>query len=762
MHENSPRADRSRLAGAGVAPLLLLGCLTLGWLGTADPARAESGTVHRARGKGLDLTVDTRWVDGSGYRPVRIAVSPLATTVADRELRIQISVENSSYGSTERTTVEQYVEIPAGTTSTQTVEATIAVPQMDSYDGYSVVVLENGKAIKPFVFGGGRSAIQSYQASQRDRYPAVLIIASNGAATTNGPDTTNLAGLLPADELSGYGIGVMAGPSGTRVIFPTSIFLPIAELPQRWIDYSSLDVVCVPFQQLAKLAATRPQAFHALVDWTASGGNLLVSGIGTQWERLAELETLLEWPAESQTAQGQASRPPGWSEPQRHLHGQRLRGVGPNAPGPFDEIPSQESMRSYGPYGQTTSTSDEASKPIRPKVQPTGPPQEAPFLLRELQMGMVVAVAGDDLFQQSSADWAWILNSLGSERFLWYQRHGVSTVRPNPEFMQFLIPGVGLAPVAAFCVLITFFVLAIGPLNYWFFLRVKRLHLIVVTVPLSAALVTGALFGYALISDGLHTRSRARTVTEIDQRRKTAVCWSRLSYYAGLAPGRGLTFPADVVVVPYDRSPWDNGARSRHVLWEDQQHFTRGWLKSRTPTQLLTLRCRPTDLQLIIEPGPSDADGPDRITVTNRLNARIKQLLVRTKHGDFYWTTDLENGAAGQAQSIELADALTELKSAYSAARTSYPAGYDYSTDYTNRSYRRGWYYNQETELPDSSHRAGRLESRLGVLGMSPAAAAKAIRPGSYVAVVDESPEVELGTRAVGQESDLHLILGTW
>ena len=103
------------------------------------------------------------------------------------------------------------------------------------------------------------------------------------------------------------------------------------------------------------------------------------------------------------------------------------------------------------------------------------------------------------------------------------------------------------------------------------------------------------------------------------------------------------------------------------------------------------------------------------------------------------------------------------MNTTYSAAPTSYPPGYDTSTDYSNRSYRGGWmYYSENTDLPDPSHRTGRLESRLGVLGMSPAAAAKAIRPGSYVAVVDESPEVELGTRAVGQESDLHLILGTW
>jgi hypothetical protein len=120
----------------------------------------------------------------------------------------------------------------------------------------------------------------------------------------------------------------------------------------------------------------------------------------------------------------------------------------------------------------------------------------------------------------------------------------------NPDFANFLVPGVGLAPVTEFRVLITLFVLLIGPVNYWLLKRSGRLHLLVLTVPLAAVLMTSALFGYAILSDGFGTTVRAQSLTTLDQRTGEAACWSRLSYYSGLAPGDGLTMPSDVAVYP--------------------------------------------------------------------------------------------------------------------------------------------------------------------------------------------------------------------
>jgi len=96
-----------------------------------------------------------------------------------------------------------------------------------------------------------------------------------------------------------------------------------------------------------------------------------------------------------------------------------------------------------------------------------------------------------------------------------------------------------------------------------------------------------ALFTYASLADGFATRVRARSLTWIDQRRGQAACWTRLSYYAGLSPAGGLTFPADVAVLPLEHSPASQrgGRGDQRVLeWEgDQQHLAAGFVPARTP-----------------------------------------------------------------------------------------------------------------------------------------------------------------------------------
>ena len=111
------------------------------------------------------------------------------------------------------------------------------------------------------------------------------------------------------------------------------------------------------------------------------------------------------------------------------------------------------------------------------------------------------------------------------------------------RFLEVSRPRRGAVPVVSFEVLITLFALAIGPINYLLLRRWKRLHLLVVTVPLGATAVTFALFGYALLTDGLGTRLRVRSLTRIDQHRGEAITWARLSYYSGLSPRGGLEFP---------------------------------------------------------------------------------------------------------------------------------------------------------------------------------------------------------------------------
>ena len=78
-------------------------------------------------------------------------------------------------------------------------------------------------------------------------------------------------------------------------------------------------------------------------------------------------------------------------------------------------------------------------------------------------------------------------------RWKWRLRQGLSLDNENPAFHNFLIADVGLPPIQTYRVLISLFVIVIGPLNYWFLRRHGRLHLLLFTVPAAALLASGSL-----------------------------------------------------------------------------------------------------------------------------------------------------------------------------------------------------------------------------------------------------------------------------
>jgi hypothetical protein len=55
-----------------------------------------------------------------------------------------------------------------------------------------------------------------------------------------------------------------------------------------------------------------------------------------------------------------------------------------------------------------------------------------------------------------------------------------------------------------------------------------------------------------------------------------------------------------------------------------------------------------------------------------------------------------------------------------------------------------------------------RLEASLAEVRALVGAEVASLEPGSYVAVVDQSPEVVLGVASARQEASYHVVLGKW
>lgn len=732
---------------------------------TARQAAAISGYRDTTTSKGITLSTSCEWFDGGGYRPVEVSVLAATPMAADQTLHIELHGRQNYYGQHE-IAVSQDIELPAGSSG---VVETIAVPQHLTLHSFQAEVWLNGRYSRTLsqpIRGIAGASVRC------EGLPNVLLVTTAAPAAplplgTLDPKSGPLMSVFPADyaqQQYNFALTTKATyPAG--VPLPTMMSLTYDRLPRRWIELSSLDLVCIDLGTLEQLAAKEPARCVALRQWLASGGNIIVFDVGPAAARADDAARLLA-PTGSLTG-GLVGD--GWQKPAANDRANRLKSYG-SAQSPI--IVNGSTLAPSPPGGVPAGAAPGAGAMTTPApviVDELPPlPDPPPFVLRRIGSGMLLAADTDDLFAQPPLDWIWMLNSLGSDRWLWYRRHGLSLDRPNADFQNWLVRGVGKAPVTEFRVLISVFVLAIGPLNYLWLRRRGRLYLLVLVVPLAAGVVTFSLFGYAILADGLDVRVRARTLTQLDQRSGQAVCWSRLSYYAGMAPSGGLAMPDDVVVLPLTANENDFGdlPRRQNVLWSPpEQTLVSGWLPSRTPMQYITVRSRASQAALRVLPRRGGG-----LQVANQLGTRVIRLLLCDESGRCHRAADIAAGATAALEAV--ADAADEKAAIVRFVGDFQPRlPEDYVSPSAYRYGRRNYRYwnSANNSLIAPSQMSGRLEVELHEVFTEPGKAASAGKSGGfalgrrrYLALVERSPEVVYGVANPREEDSLHVIVGSW
>jgi hypothetical protein len=716
---------------------------------------------------GLSLTIDTSWMASNGYRPVRIKITPLKPVTADRTLMIRLSpIESSNYYylRSADVAVTQQFDIPAQSSG---VSGVIAVPQHAPWNQLKLDVFEDGESVEDLSQGTaylnpeGNSVSGNYtingasNAVNIGHSPTLMQIG--GAA--DEPCITQLLenGLSPwsylcvdADGLKGISFAAYSNLANTA----TQSQIPsLAELPERWIDYSGVDVFLISLPKLQELIDKQPNQWGAIRLAITAGSNLWVYDVGDRFSKLGDLEIALN----------------------------RTGRQKPNAVGESGAT-SEDVWES--PFLDADSSN--------PDQQTTGGEKRyrldrkfSPFVTRSLGRGQAVAVATEVGGEIPPPNWTRLLNTATPQRLSWASRHGLAL---NPEelnenksdFWEFLIPGVGLTPVLQFQILISLFVILIGPVNYLLLKRWRRLGLLLITVPASAILVTLVLFGYAFIHDGLGVRVRARSFTQLDLRRGEAVCWTRLSYYAGLSPSRGLTFPGDVAVYPYAQEPppYRRGeGRAKELRWQEseppakdgllEQHFSSDWLPSRTPTQFITVRARKTTARLrITQSAPGAAPA-----IENRLGTRILAIAVSDAAGKHFSSANLAPDATATLAPMAAADALKPIQKTLAENDLQLPPAaqamwMQQPTGFSSRPYPTPSYGTTVRQVVSSSQlftvNFGPAAQHESVLERSLRAWTQSLGPQSFVAIVEQSSEVVLGLDSAHEEASLHVIAGEW
>jgi len=745
-------------------------CTTLLWL-IPMIAQAGSGGVSRLpppgilNTSGVQLVIDTRWVDANGYRPVRVEIIPLkGPATADRQFRVVVKPQ--SYYGPSRDAVSQIVELEQGSKSAK---ASIPVPQDVPWHAIIVDVYEDGR-MHDDLSGDSLSwprgnhwnwsegtpcilAVDSRAPKRNEREALLQVLQGQGQQSAEKlyneklPDIRNLIRRFPDNQYSGNYVS----DENSRNTYVLQIFdelkdtvkadfLHPDELPERWIELSSFDLIIFSLKDLADLAQQRPPVVRAIADWVRAGQTLLVYDTGEEFSGLAQLEQLLQL---SPRPDGNKAKYRGWREPSKKIRGDELRTLVDNG--------NNYPRRTYAIKGATSTTT------LTVEEADAGSVDKAwPFVIRPAGLGNVIAFA-ENPFPGSQRDWDWALNSLPGSSWNPTQRVGASQQERNEDFWNFLIPGTGQAPVLSFLVFITLFVVMIGPVNYYMLQSRRRLYMLLLTVPTGAFLVTLSLFVYAMFTDGLGVKSRVRSYTAIDQRAGVAASTSRQAYYASIAPSRGLIYEDDTVVIPFLHEPTTrHGQRSirRVVNWSDrEQQLKSGYLSSRSLSQLLVTKSGPIKGRLNI----GQVKGK-KLAVTNNLETTFEYLLVRDEAGNHYAGQNIKPGAA-ELTEIASTLAATDLSERLYAFKPAFPEGYDermHDSSFDIFSFGPR-YYNRwsNTQTTQANSLLERKLARFGHLGSQP------LEERSYVGFTATNPLVPSGARTRHYGS-LHVIEGSY
>lgn len=690
-------------------------------LAAAWPAAARAGgSLASPRGNDLILTVDWRWagcIEG-GYYPVRIRVTNVAPR--SRPLRFVLASSDSRTPQVER-------RLLVGPNSTQ--DCTLSVPVVSLEARGQLRVYDNGRLLE---------SLSQLQLSLNDSpgvmggRPALLVIHPDRAEVECTPFDQALQALIVPNDGTYYGGGWPTGsfvgvrPSDSQVVDP-------GLLPESWLDYSGLDVIAISLANFGKLS---PPARTAITQWTEAGGTLLVFDVGEAGAKSTELDRLLELSARRGVSQK-------WE---------------PAVPAEHRIISTNAAMATMGatPIPQGTPGNDPLQLAVEAVNKTAWQVSDSTFSRLDLVSGRVYAFPRNP-FPGAPIDWAWWLNSTDWRRKVsWSGRLGTSGVRPHPQFFEYLIPGVGAVPVLAFVGLISLFAIVIGPVNYFVLLKKKQLYLLVATIPVIAFLTSAALFGYAMVADGFAVRSRARSVTLLDQGTSRAVTFARISLYAGLAPSSGLRFGGETGVFPI--WPDDTGLESGSVDWTEAQDLKTGWLRSRTPAQFETVAHRTNFGKLDVQ--AADV-GAAEVEVTNRFEWPLAVVVLRGENGRLFSGRDLAPGASARLQQAADED-VNALAQALADDRPQAPPGVVGTMDVTPFSSRRMqmMYYSNRPDMALALN-GSTLEVSLNRLSQPTQDPQRGgLAPRCYIGLFRDNPGVELGLSRTRATKALHVVQG--
>jgi len=210
---------------------------------------------------------------------------------------------------------------------------------------------------------------------------------------------------------------------------------------------------------------------------------------------------------------------------------------------------------------------------------------------------------------------------------------------------QPLLPGVQ-APVGRFLLLITLFVLLVGP-GGLALARRKGPVALLIAVPAVALTTCLTLIGWSVLVEGFSLHASRYSVTVLDRARDRAVTAAVNSYYANLEPEAVRVPTLGALLGPGE----DGDAYGLEADWTNGMVVTGGFLPSRSYREWGEVAVVPTRARLLLR-----REG-QTLRVQNALGARLAEGSVRLD-GEEWQLPVLEDGAEAEASPASRKDFL--------------------------------------------------------------------------------------------------------
>ncbi|MGE0084423.1 MAG: hypothetical protein AB7S75_08375 [Desulfococcaceae bacterium] len=180
------------------------------------------------------------------------------------------------------------------------------------------------------------------------------------------------------------------------------------------------------------------------------------------------------------------------------------------------------------------------------------------------------------------------------------------------------------------------FVVAVGPVNFFVLSRKKKKIWLLWTVPAISLFTCGAVFFYAVFSEGMDSDVLLSAFTILDENRHEAATLGMAAYYCRLTPGKGLRFSDDTEVSPIVSQNYGDGT-TRTVNWTNGQYLENGWITARVPAHFQIRKYETRRERLQINTG-------DEPSVVNGLGADIRELWIRDTQGRLFHERNIPAG----------------------------------------------------------------------------------------------------------------------